>query len=79
MRKIILLFKYSQNYASQLRRQNQAFEITGNQKVNFDKGVRWGSTGKFFKKKLIDFSNFLFLFSILKNPFIKKNKLILFR
>jgi hypothetical protein len=51
MRKIILLFKYSQNYASQLRRQNQAFEITGNQKVNLDKGVRWGSTGKFLKKK----------------------------
>jgi len=46
IRKIIILFKYSQDYARQLKRQNIANKIKGSQKVNLDKGVRWNSTCK---------------------------------
>jgi len=44
MRKIIILLKYSQEYARHLKRQNIANNIKGNQRVNLDKGVRWNST-----------------------------------
>ncbi len=46
IRKIIILFKYSQDYARQLKRQNIANKIKGSQKVNLDKGVRLNSTCK---------------------------------
>ncbi len=46
IRKLIILFKYSQEYARLLKRQNNAFQIKGKQKVNLDKGVRWNSTSK---------------------------------
>ena len=44
IRKIIILLKYSQEYARQLKAQNEANKIIGAQKVNLDKGVRWNST-----------------------------------
>jgi len=44
IRKIIILLKYSQEYARQLKAQNEANKIIRAQKVNLDKGVRWNST-----------------------------------
>ncbi len=48
MRKIIILLKYSQEYARHLKRQNIANNIEGVQRVNLDKGVRWNSTRKYY-------------------------------
>jgi hypothetical protein len=56
IRKIIILLKYSHEYARLLKRQNEAYEIKGHQKVNLDKGVRWNSTCKFKKTFLQKFS-----------------------
>jgi len=44
MRKIIILLKYSQEYARQLKIKNSTYEIEGRQKVNLNKEVKWNST-----------------------------------
>jgi hypothetical protein len=48
MRKIIVLLKYSQEYAKNLINQNQALNIKGHQKIGLDSSIRWNSTCKFY-------------------------------
>jgi hypothetical protein len=61
-RKLIILFKYSHQYARMLKRQNAAFDIKGHQKVNLDKEIRWNSIYEYFLRK-----NY---FSNQKNPLL---------
>jgi len=44
MRRIIILLKFSQEYARHLKRQNIANNIKGNQTINLDKDVRGNLT-----------------------------------